>query len=238
MHRAGGRAASRACTSNGPVDDAPCPNVIGDPRPGTSDFEQAHWAVAPTHIYPLFETALRAGRRTGRGASGRRRRAVVAVRRGRGREPPRVVAHRVLGRRDPHDSPDNRMVVFPYTKRMCANIDVDQGAAVLLCSYEAAATPASPTTHGVPACRRRRARPLVRHRTGLARRGTRDRRDPARPRSSRRPYDHRRRSPASISTRASRPRSRWPCTRSGCGAPTATTVRSPSPAASDSRAAR
>jgi acetyl-CoA C-acetyltransferase len=30
------------------------------------------------------------------------------------------------------------MVVFPYTKRMCANIDVDQGAALLLCSYEAA----------------------------------------------------------------------------------------------------
>jgi acetyl-CoA C-acetyltransferase len=35
-------------------------------------------------------------------------------------------------------SPDNRMVCFPYPKRMCANIDVDQGAAVLLCSYEAA----------------------------------------------------------------------------------------------------
>ena len=30
------------------------------------------------------------------------------------------------------------MVCFPYPKRMCANIDVDQGAAVLLCSYEAA----------------------------------------------------------------------------------------------------
>jgi acetyl-CoA C-acetyltransferase len=30
------------------------------------------------------------------------------------------------------------MVVFPYTKLMCANIDVDQGAALLLCSYEAA----------------------------------------------------------------------------------------------------
>ena len=42
-------------------------------------------------------------------------------------------------RRDLHEpAPDNRMVVFPYTKRMCANIDVDQGAALLLCSYEAA----------------------------------------------------------------------------------------------------
>src|SRR5258708_6459090 len=33
---------------------------------------------------------------------------------------------------------DNRTVCFPYPKRMCANIDVDQGAAVLLCSYESA----------------------------------------------------------------------------------------------------
>ena len=30
------------------------------------------------------------------------------------------------------------MVCFPYPKRMCANIDVDQAAAVILCSYEAA----------------------------------------------------------------------------------------------------
>ncbi len=35
-------------------------------------------------------------------------------------------------------SADNRAVCFPYPKRMCANIDVDQGAAVLLCSYETA----------------------------------------------------------------------------------------------------
>ena len=33
---------------------------------------------------------------------------------------------------------DNRIVTFPYPKRMCANIDVDQSAALLLCSYEAA----------------------------------------------------------------------------------------------------
>ncbi|MDQ3944245.1 MAG: hypothetical protein M3357_03660, partial [Actinomycetota bacterium] len=34
--------------------------------------------------------------------------------------------------------PDNRMVTFPYTKRMCANLNVDQAAAVILCSAEAA----------------------------------------------------------------------------------------------------
>jgi acetyl-CoA C-acetyltransferase len=35
-------------------------------------------------------------------------------------------------------SADNRIVTFPYLKRMCANIDVDEAAAVLLCSYEVA----------------------------------------------------------------------------------------------------
>jgi acetyl-CoA C-acetyltransferase len=35
-------------------------------------------------------------------------------------------------------TPDNRMVCFPYPKRMCSNIDVDQSAALLLCAYESA----------------------------------------------------------------------------------------------------
>ena len=40
-------------------DDAPCEWVIGDNRPGASDYEAAHLALAPTMVYPLFETALR-----------------------------------------------------------------------------------------------------------------------------------------------------------------------------------
>jgi len=35
-------------------------------------------------------------------------------------------------------------VCFPYPKRMCANIDVDQAAALLLCSYEAASAAGVP----------------------------------------------------------------------------------------------
>jgi len=35
-------------------------------------------------------------------------------------------------------SSDNRMTVWPYTKRMCANMVVDQAAAVIVCSAEAA----------------------------------------------------------------------------------------------------
>lgn len=37
-------------------------------------------------------------------------------------------------------TPDNRMIAFPYTKRMCANMFVDLGAAVILCSAERAAS--------------------------------------------------------------------------------------------------
>ena len=123
-----------------PVDNGtPCPNVIGDPRPGTNDFEQAHWALAPTHIYPLFETALRAAA----GRTVEAHQAVVGALWSRFAEVAAANPHAWSRTAYSADeittpTPDNRMVVFPYTKRMCANIDVDQGAALLLCSYEAA----------------------------------------------------------------------------------------------------
>ncbi len=120
-------------------DDQPCKLVIGDATPGSSEYEMAHLAVAPTMVYPLFETALRAElgheieehqRYVGELWSGF---AAVAA------DNPHAWS------RTPYSpdeirtiSPDNRAVCFPYPKRMCANIDVDQGAAVLLCSYSAA----------------------------------------------------------------------------------------------------
>ena len=123
-----------------PIDTGtPCANVIGDPRPGTNDIEQAHWAVAPTHIYPLFETALRAAAER----SVEEHQAVVGALWARFAAVAAANPHawsRVAYSAEEITQPsaDNRMVVFPYTKRMCANIDVDQGAALLLCSYEAA----------------------------------------------------------------------------------------------------
>ena len=120
-------------------DDAPCEWVIGDARPGSSDYEMGHSAVAPPLVYPLFETAVRAANRRTIDEHQRHvaelwsRFAAVAagnpdawLRRAFTPDEIRTVA------------PDNRMVCFPYPKRMCANIDVDQGAAVLLCSLEAA----------------------------------------------------------------------------------------------------
>ena len=121
------------------ADDPPCANVVGDPRPGTNDYEMAHTAVAPTQIYPLFETALRAD--AGRTVE-EHQRAVSEL----------WATFAATAARNPYawsrvpyspeeirtSAPDNRVVTFPYLKRMCANIDVDQAAALLLCSYELA----------------------------------------------------------------------------------------------------
>lgn len=120
-------------------DDPPCPEVWGDDRQGSSPYEMAHLAIAPTQVYPLFETALRGA--AGRGIDAHQQFigdlwsgfAAVAA------ENPHAWT------RTPHSaaeirtaSPTNRMVTFPYTKLLCANIDVDQAAAVVLCSYDAA----------------------------------------------------------------------------------------------------
>jgi acetyl-CoA C-acetyltransferase len=126
-------------------DDPPAAVVWGDDRPGSSPYEMAHLAVAPTQVYPLFETALRA-------ASGRdvdehqrwvselwSRFAAVAAENPHAwsRTPYTPEAIRTV-------SPENRMVTFPYPKRLCANIDVDQAAALLLCSYGAASAAGVP----------------------------------------------------------------------------------------------
>jgi len=118
-----------------PADPA-CPTIVGDPRPGTTDEELAHRAVMPTDIYPLFETALRA--ETARGIA--EHQAVIgelwsgfsAV----------AAANPDAWNRTAYSpgaiatvSADNRAVAFPYLKRMCANLDVDQAAAIILCSY-------------------------------------------------------------------------------------------------------
>jgi acetyl-CoA C-acetyltransferase len=120
-------------------DDAPCPWVIGDARPGTSDEEMRHGAVAPTMVYPLFETALRA--EAGRTVEAHQQHvselwsafAAVAA------DNPHAWSRAAYTAEEIRTvTSDNRMVVFPYAKRMCANIDVDQGAALLLCAYETA----------------------------------------------------------------------------------------------------
>jgi acetyl-CoA C-acetyltransferase len=122
------------------TDDAPpCPEVLGDDRAGSSDYELAHLAAAPTQIYPLFETALRHA--AGRDVDEHQ----LAVSELWSRFAAVAAGNPHAWSRTPWTSeeirtvtPDNRMISFPYPKRMCANIDVDQAAALLLCSYAAA----------------------------------------------------------------------------------------------------
>ena len=113
--------------------------LFGDDRPGWSADEAAHQAALPNVIYPLFEAALRA--ETGRDLEEHRRVvselwahfAAVAGSRAAAWSQKAWSAEEI---RTP--SAANRMVTYPYTKLMNANIFTDQAAAVLLCSPEAA----------------------------------------------------------------------------------------------------
>jgi acetyl-CoA C-acetyltransferase len=121
------------------ADDPACPLVIGDTHAPSSDYELAHGAAAPTQIYPLFETALRATadrdveeHQVATSELWSRFSAVAATN-------PHAWSREALTAEEIRTvTPDNRLVAFPYPKRMCANIDVDQAAAILLCSYETA----------------------------------------------------------------------------------------------------
>ncbi len=120
-------------------EDPECADTFGVDTAGTNAWEMAHQMFAPTMVYPLFETALRAAA----GHSITEHQQFVGD---LWSEFATVAANNPNAwRATPLSSSDiatpsraNRMVVFPYTKRMCANIDVDQGAAVMLTSYDTA----------------------------------------------------------------------------------------------------
>ncbi len=113
--------------------------VVGDDRSGISTAETNAGMVIPSVIYPMFES-------------------VIAHRAGRSFAEHRAVLGRIMApftevaAKHPHawfpeartpeeiaePGSDNRMVAEPYTKRMNAVLNVDQGAAVIVCSLAAA----------------------------------------------------------------------------------------------------
>jgi len=121
-----------------PTRSLPVP-LWGDGRNGMSELELKHGIFFPAEVYPLFENAYRAARGLTLGAH----RAELAEMCGR-------FARIAAG--NPHawfrDAPsgeqiatvgdDNRMIAFPYPKRMNAILDVNQGAALLLASEDVA----------------------------------------------------------------------------------------------------
>jgi acetyl-CoA C-acetyltransferase len=114
-------------------------SVIGDEAPPTNNAEMAIGLILPVQIYPMLENALR--HRLGRTVE--EHRAVIGGLWSRFSE---VAAGNVYAwsrqARTPDDiatpSAENRMVAFPYTKLLTANLQVDQAAGTIVCSVEAA----------------------------------------------------------------------------------------------------
>ncbi|MGI8513143.1 MAG: acetyl-CoA acetyltransferase [Solirubrobacteraceae bacterium] len=113
--------------------------VVGADGDPAHPAELAAGLIAPVAVYPFIEHAARAG--AGRSPAAHtehiaglwERFAAVA------RDNPYAWTPGVpAGERIGVPSPGNRLVASPYTKLMTANIQVDQGAALLLCSAGAA----------------------------------------------------------------------------------------------------
>jgi acetyl-CoA C-acetyltransferase len=133
--RALGKAGKPAGWAHRPLTTAPW----GDPRPGVSEYEARHGIGQPITTYPMGENAFRAARRLSLEAH-RRELADFAA-----RCAAIAAANPYAWFRDGKDAAtlgtvtaENRMVGFPYPKFMNAILDVNQGAALLLLSEDAA----------------------------------------------------------------------------------------------------
>jgi acetyl-CoA C-acetyltransferase len=113
--------------------------VIGDSRAGVGQAELDAGLIAPVHVYAMFESVL--AHRAGRSLDEQRRvlgelmapfTAVAAT------HPAAWFPTRRTAAELSTVGPDNRLVAEPYPKLLCAVINVDQGAAVLVTSLAAA----------------------------------------------------------------------------------------------------
>lgn len=117
----------------------PPAEVIGSEMEMSHPAELARGIAMPVHAYPIFETALRHAE----GRSPEEHLDHIARLWSRFSEVAETNPHAAVRRRfAPAElapaTPDNRWVGYPYTKWLCSNDRVDQGAAVLLASVERA----------------------------------------------------------------------------------------------------
>lgn len=130
------------------AEDTPPPDAIGEELVMTSPGEASRGIVLPVQVYPIFENALRAA--AGRGVEEHSvfiselwaRFSEVAS-----RNPYAWVQEAKSAEEIRTPTATNRMVGFPYPKLMNSNNDVDQAAALVVCSAGAA------SRLGVPADR-------------------------------------------------------------------------------------
>jgi acetyl-CoA C-acetyltransferase len=125
--------------------DVERPATFGTDRRGTTEAEEERGLDLPIHVFPLFENALRA--RHGRTLDDHRDHIgrlwsafseVAAANPYAWIREARAAAELIT----PTES--NRMIAYPYTKLLTANMQVDQGAAVIICSAAAAAAAGIP----------------------------------------------------------------------------------------------
>jgi acetyl-CoA C-acetyltransferase len=117
----------------------PPATLFGVERAGATELEMQRGVMLPVHAYPLLENALRAANgwtlpehRDRIGALWSRFSAVAAGNPHAWIRTARTAADIVT------PGPANRMVSFPYPKLCTANMQVDQGAAFIVCSVAAA----------------------------------------------------------------------------------------------------
>jgi acetyl-CoA C-acetyltransferase len=119
--------------------DASVPVVIGDDLDMSSPAEIARHIVMPTHVYPMFETAIRAA--AGRDVDAHlvriselwSRFSEVAA-----RNPNAWIRDAKSAEEIRTVTANNRMIGLPYRKFMNSNNDVDMAAALIMCSVERA----------------------------------------------------------------------------------------------------
>jgi acetyl-CoA C-acetyltransferase len=116
----------------------------------TAPAEMARGIFMPVQVYPMFDVALRA--HLGLGIDEHRQR--IATLWSRFSEVASANPNAWIQERFTPDevataTPQNRMVGFPYTKLMNSNNNVEQGAALVLCSVAAARAAGVPTDRWV-----------------------------------------------------------------------------------------
>lgn len=107
--------------------------VVGEVRVPLNEVESAYELYLPVNMYPLFETAIRAN--AGRSPEAHQiylgklyqKFSEVAS------QHPQAWSKEAYHAEDIYQiTPENRYIVYPYSKRMNANINVDQATAILL----------------------------------------------------------------------------------------------------------
>ena len=111
------------------------PELVGDPRRGWNDHEDAHGLRAAIVFYPLIEHAIRAARGAAMPAH------LASMARLFARFSAVAAANPLATRRDGYDADrlaridgENRWIGHPYPKLMNANAYIDQAAALLMTS--------------------------------------------------------------------------------------------------------